>query len=201
MDLPTSFLIREWFASVYGSDSSLSLSVKDRIAQDKQPHLFLDLKPPTQVVSSPTRPQKQKMVAFVPATPIAKDPDAWKPPGSRSYRRGATPVALDAHGSSQPVSGRRGVDSRVSLGLAAIKKEVTRMGAASSRMIIAGLNEERGNSNDASFYKELEVEKKLWMLTALYNMDKSAEGKSAENWDKDKDKEGKILALFESQCK
>lgn len=52
-----------------------------------------------------------------------------------------------------------------------MQREVKRMAAAGPIIILRRLQEEWKNTPDANWYKEMEMEKKRYMLSALYNMD------------------------------
>jgi len=73
------------------------------------------------------------------------------------------------------------------------------MAAASAEIVVVRLNENWGNSSDASFYRELEMEKKRWMLSALQNMRMYTEGCDTCEIGKDSGQGQRMLALFESQ--
>ncbi|KAK5656165.1 hypothetical protein OQA88_4925 [Cercophora sp. LCS_1] len=80
------------------------------------------------------------------------------------------------------------------LDLHGMQREITLMTSASAQIVITRLNEDWGKSKDASFYKELEMEKKRWMLSALYKMHRPLEVADVIRQEK------QILALFESQA-
>lgn len=70
------------------------------------------------------------------------------------------------------------------------------MAAAGPQLILSRLTEEWGVSADASLYKELEMERKRWMLSALMNrsledMPYKAQAPKEERLVR------KVLALFE----
>lgn len=87
----------------------------------------------------------------------------------------------------------------MSLDLVGMQREVARMAAASAEIVTVRLNENWGNSSDASFYRELEMEKKRWMLSALYNMGMFTEGADSGEVCTDSGEGKRMLALFESQ--
>lgn len=85
--------------------------------------------------------------------------------------------------------------------LASMQREVKRMSSASPQVILARLREEWGSARDPAFYRELEMEQKRWMLSALHNLDKPRNGafpaRSSAVGRPQSQK--KILALFESK--
>lgn len=93
-----------------------------------------------------------------------------------------------------------GDETIMSMDLHGMQREIRRMAAATPETILLRLKESWGPSHDAALYKELEIEKKRWMLSALHNLDPpdldtstSAPSKTAAA------KAHKILALYESQ--
>ena len=80
------------------------------------------------------------------------------------------------------------------LDLHAVQREMAKMAAASPHIISVRLKEDWGSSVDASFYKELEMEKQRWMLSALRTLNKPAIDSSINGGEGQK-----ILALYESQ--
>lgn len=89
----------------------------------------------------------------------------------------------------------------MSLDLNGMQRELKRMAAASESIILVRLKEEWGKSDDATLYKELEMEKKRWMLSAIHTMDQNLETESLHpspsKWPTSVPP--KILALHESQ--
>ncbi|KAK3370150.1 hypothetical protein B0H63DRAFT_564374 [Podospora didyma] len=152
------------------------------------------------LASTPSRPPRQRQRINNSAAPspllnsfgAAQDPKAWKRvnawSSSSSLDKASSLVAPPKD------NGRAETDANnsISLDLAGVQKEIKRMGIARPETIIVRL-EERGNVNDASFYKDLETEKTRWLLWALDNIYKTPlrkqpllDGKEA-------------VALFESQ--
>lgn len=82
------------------------------------------------------------------------------------------------------------------LDIAGLQREIKRMAAATPQIILLRLKEEWGTSPDANLYKELEMEKKRWMLSALYNLD-SRHGMQHEAVFSNP----RVLAFFETQGK
>lgn len=89
----------------------------------------------------------------------------------------------------------------MSMDLNSIQREVRRMACASPEVILVRLKEEWGQAQDPAFYRELEMEQKRWMLSALYNLDKPRNGACVAQGSRVGPEGQKILALFESQGK
>lgn len=158
------------------------------------PQLYqLPMSPPSprrsrdSVIPPPTRPLKFK----------AHSPDAWKPPAEWGCR---TPIEISpskidgshAHAVVQD-------ENHMSMDLVSMQREVRRMASASPEIILVRLNEEWGRAQDPAFYKEMEMEQKRWMLSALHNLDNPPNG-VGRTWGLGVGPRGqKILALFESR--
>lgn len=92
-------------------------------------------------------------------------------------------------------------DTGLSLDLSGMQREIKRMGVASDNIRLIRLKETWGVSDEGGLYKELEMDKKRWMLSSLDHMDqpvdldpaKPAPLKAAAARSK------KVLALYESQ--
>ncbi|KAK4453141.1 hypothetical protein QBC34DRAFT_217652 [Podospora aff. communis PSN243] len=212
-DVSASVLIDKWFTSVNDTGSPLSPATgdetpatKDEPANGKmtqvsfdleRPQEYTNLKPPSSAVSATTRSSRRKNTTSV--TKLRADnPDAWKPPDN--WSQGA-PEAKSAPNSAAPSPRRQDTAQHImSLDLVAMQREIARMAAASAEIVTVRLNENWGNSTDASFYRELEMEKKRWMLSALHNMQMYTEGANADHVAKDSGEGKKMLALFESQA-
>lgn len=76
------------------------------------------------------------------------------------------------------------------------------MDAASSKIVLERLKEEWLEVADASVYRELELEKQLWMLTALQHLKKKSSmdlSFSVESVSLEKDSTAtKLLSLYEN---
>ena len=68
-------------------------------------------------------------------------------------------------------SGKRQRSSPVEIQL--LRRSIRRMEAASPKIVLERLKEEWVEVADASVYRELELEKQLWMLSALRGLKKS----------------------------
>lgn len=82
----------------------------------------------------------------------------------------------------------------LSLNLSGMQREILQMAAASHETFLRRLTEEWGSSSDAALYKELEMEKKRWMLSALHSINPSTDRGVAQVPIADR----RILAFFES---
>jgi hypothetical protein len=87
----------------------------------------------------------------------------------------------------------------MSMDLASMQREVRRMASASPEIILVRLNEEWGRAQDPAFYKEMEMEQKRWMLSALHNLDNPRNGVGRTWGSGVGPRDQKILALFESK--
>jgi hypothetical protein len=212
-DVSASVLIDKWFTSVNNLGSPLSPAARDEppAAKDEpadgkgaqvsvdveRPKEHMSLKPPSSIVSATTRSSRRKNTTS--STKLRADnPDAWKPPDNWSQ---AAPEANSSAPNSAAPSPRRQDTTQhlMSLDLVAMQREIARMAAASAEIVTVRLNENWGNSSDASFYRELEMEKKRWMLSALQNMQMYTGGADSDEVVKDSGEGKKMLALFESQ--
>jgi hypothetical protein len=72
------------------------------------------------------------------------------------------------------------------------------MAVASPKIIYERLNEEWTEVPDASFYKELEFEKQLWLLTALEFLQRGGLLKNVIDDEEDRP-EPRVLSLYESK--
>ncbi|PNH27100.1 hypothetical protein VD0002_g3759 [Verticillium dahliae] len=89
----------------------------------------------------------------------------------------------------------------LSLNLSGVQREVKSMAVASPETRLVRLTESWGVSDEANLYKELEMEKKRWMLSSLDNLDKPIDIDPAKHvpWKITAAKAKKVLALYESQ--
>lgn len=136
-------------------------------------------------------------VSFKPNNPESwRPPDAWDVVPSPEQRASTFEDIMEEPGELED-------DMSLSLDLSAMQREIKRMSAASHHIRLVRLMETWGVSDDASLYKELEMEKKRWMLSSLdhmnkpldLNQNKPAPLKAAAA------KSKKMLALYESQGK
>ena len=80
-----------------------------------------------------------------------------------------------------------------------MKTELELMAAADKATILKRLCESWDEVTDVDLYKDLEMEKKRWMISALFNMDKVDKGEpsSALPPKKDGEEPRKVLAFHE----
>ncbi|KAI0377453.1 hypothetical protein F5Y04DRAFT_291798 [Hypomontagnella monticulosa] len=133
------------------------------------------------------------------------NPDAWKPP----HEWDCAPTKDIATQSD----GRRlhnslvsdDSDQGMSPGLIALQREIRMMAAASPELTLANIKSSMGHASDATVYKELEMNKKRWMFSALQHegYDPLAIRTNGFPGSSDSSKSSKpprILALYESQA-
>lgn len=78
------------------------------------------------------------------------------------------------------------------------------MAAASAQLAISRINEDWGASEHGSFYREVEMERKRWMLSALdriNKLDRNAEASKEEKASDESTTNQLLLLLFETQGK
>ncbi|KAL0932982.1 uncharacterized protein CTRU02_211945 [Colletotrichum truncatum] len=152
----------------------------------------------------PGQPVPKKSLRRVPSWTIAfkpNNPDAWKPPDAWDC---GPPLELQNHMHKKTIQENSEVEGELSmsLDLNGMQREVRRMAAASSSIRLLRLKEVWGDTSDASLYKELEMEKKRWMLSSLHNMDKPINLDQTRNTPNKitPAKAKKVLALYETQA-
>ena len=82
-----------------------------------------------------------------------------------------------------------------------LQRNIRRMEAASPKIILERLKEEWVEVADASVYRELELEKQLWMLSALHGLKKKSETIQEGNTYIPLSGIKKILSLYENHGK
>ena len=128
----------------------------------------------------------------------------WKPPEAWDVSPVPEPATLAIATAGIPEKAIEPEPSEaysMSLDLNGMQRELKRMAAASPSIILVRLKEEWGKADDATLYKELEMEKKRWMLSALHNMDRNLEAESSRPSPSrlPTSRPPKVLALHESQ--
>ncbi len=81
--------------------------------------------------------------------------------------------------------------------LSGMQREVKRMAAAPPQIILLRLREQWDSTADPVLYKESEMEKQRWMLSALHNMDRLSPPPAVTL----PSEQQRILALFETPGK
>lgn len=94
-----------------------------------------------------------------------------------------------------------GDDNSMALDLHGMGREIEMMAAADPTIILQRLREVWGGSKDVSLYKEVEMEKKRWMLSALHNMDPTVDTSRPSTLRVPLERVQKVLALYESEGK
>ncbi|KAK8136942.1 hypothetical protein PG984_004882 [Apiospora sp. TS-2023a] len=129
------------------------------------------------------------------------NPDAWKPPnewGCISIRE-VPSCSLDQRVHSPPPGDPTHC---LSPGLSALQREVRIMAAAGPELILANLKAGMGDAADAMVYKELEMNKKRWMFSALHqgegyaSLDQTMPPRDACS----ASRPPKVLAIYETQA-
>ncbi|KAK2602700.1 hypothetical protein N8I77_009209 [Diaporthe amygdali] len=145
-------------------------------------------------------------------------PDLWKAPEVWEYS--ASEPDLSPTDESVVPTGSEELN-QLALDLASMQREATRMLAAGPRAILLRLKEKwagielhqtLGNEvenaqehidiavDQALMYKELEMDRKRWMLSALHHMETNLDASSVISKPKVKPKVQKVLSLFDSQA-
>ncbi|KAK3327978.1 hypothetical protein B0T19DRAFT_461269 [Cercophora scortea] len=127
-------------------------------------------------------------------------PESWMPPetwDNSPSEKDDQQAAGELHGALETECM---VPAPPCMDLAGIQTEITRMAAQKPCVVLARLNEELRNVGDASIYRELEMERKRWMLSSLQIMERE---KAKLNMpgiyhDASPKQDQNILALFES---
>jgi hypothetical protein len=105
-----------------------------------------------------------------------KPPEVWKCPSDETQAEKPTVRLVNM---PKPVEIMR--QKSAVLEVTHLQRSIRRMEAASSKIILERLKEEWMEVADASVYRELELEKQLWMLSALRSLKKSSETPMEEN--------------------
>lgn len=88
----------------------------------------------------------------------------------------------------------------VTIELTHLQRNIRRMEAASPKIVLERLKEEWNEIADASVYRELELEKQLWMLTALRSLRKKSSNEQMAA-DASLNEHTKVLSLYENHGK
>lgn len=159
-----------------------------------------------------------KAPAIVPACQqYVGNPDLWKAPDVWEYSA-SEPEVSPIEEAAVP-TGSEDI-SQLALDMASMQREANRLLGASPQTILQRLKEKWGDQNvhvaletgtesmqedvdatvdQALMYKELEMERKRWMLSALNHMEAATQPNTVISKPKVKPKVQKILSLFDSQ--
>ncbi|KAK3325327.1 hypothetical protein B0H66DRAFT_615829 [Apodospora peruviana] len=202
-DTSVSLLIDEWFTAVHTPSNSSSSPKCDeplRRMTISQPSYYPSSRSPLSPKDTPTRSPRQRTFPTTPlprSTRLAFDnPDAWKPPDAWhcSPTPEETALTTDYHAAEKNTTTTTDL---ISVDLEVMKNEIKKMAAACPQSILVKLNEEWGTVADPGFYKEVEMSRKRWMLSALDYLKDTNESPEQDSHPSSKDE--KVLALFESQ--
>ena len=132
------------------------------------------------------------------ATFKPNNPDAWQPPDAWDcVPPGSSATTIDY---IMEESASIEENTSISLDLNGMQREMRKMAAASPEVVLLRLREVWGVQEDAALYKELEMEKKRWMLSALHNIEHPDVDTSHPSPNKiNAANAQKILALYETQ--
>jgi hypothetical protein len=194
--MSVSLQTQKWLASIYESNSSTqpaSFEADRRIASPD----FLASRPP----ATPNDSDESKPFAIPPpkyhTVFRVNKPDAWRPPDAWDCSPTVEiPPPLASDDLHRVIDNS---DNDMSMDLASMQREVKRMASASPQIILLRLKEQWGCVQDATFYRELEMEKKRWMLSALNHVDVARSGVRPAQPPSLAHRNQKILALFESK--
>ncbi|EGY23174.1 uncharacterized protein VDAG_04612 [Verticillium dahliae VdLs.17] len=130
------------------------------------------------------------------------NPDAWKPPDAWECVPSPETRASTFEDIMEDPTEAAEEGLSLSLNLSGVQREVKSMAVASPETRLVRLTESWGVSDEANLYKELEMEKKRWMLSSLDNLDKPIDIDPAKHvpWKITAAKAKKVLALYESQA-
>ncbi|EEU37637.1 uncharacterized protein NECHADRAFT_97614 [Fusarium vanettenii 77-13-4] len=123
--------------------------------------------------------------------------DGWKPPDTWA----CTPTTETFSSTMEdPVEEPSSQESTFPMEQNAMQREVTRLASESNSIRLLRLKGVWGTLSSPNSWKDLEVEKTQWMLSALYNMDQQADEEDRPDTaqDMNSDKPKKVLALYET---
>ncbi|EKD20854.1 uncharacterized protein L3040_000958 [Drepanopeziza brunnea f. sp. 'multigermtubi'] len=144
--------------------------------------------------------RKERALPLSPSPFLKKNKPSytWKPPESWVSNE-ATPTSSPTRSFSAPL---RPIQERRHRAppteVANIRKSIRRMEAASPKIVLERLKEEWTQVADASVYRELELEKQLWMLTALRSLKRK--NSLQEIMEAQASEPTKILSLYENHA-
>ncbi|KPM43557.1 hypothetical protein AK830_g2990 [Neonectria ditissima] len=114
----------------------------------------------------PSQPKAPLALTFAP-----NNPEAWRPPEEWDCVSPESRIAdLEQSINEMQISGSN-KSPRLSSNFDLLQKEVKRMAAANPEVVLSRLKEVWSTAQDENLYRELEMEKKRWMLSALRHLD------------------------------
>ncbi|KAK6585449.1 hypothetical protein PZA11_002176 [Diplocarpon coronariae] len=166
------------------------------------PTTFVFPLPNSQTPETPPRKASQKEDVLHGGTfPVIKRTKpfyTWRPPETWGCDDGAPKVPLPREPSAplRPMKGRR--PQAPPAEIAHLRRSIRRMDAASPKIILERLKEEWVGVADASVYRELELEKQLWMLTALRSLKRK--NSLEDMFEAHSRGSAKVLSLYENHA-
>ncbi|KAI8649855.1 hypothetical protein NCS56_01436300 [Fusarium sp. Ph1] len=146
----------------------------------------------------PPLPSTPRRVPSCNALLRSEPTDGWKPPDTWA----CTPTTETFSSTMEdPVEEPSSPESTFPMEQNAMQREVTRLASESNSIRLLRLKGVWGTLSSPNSWKDLEVEKTQWMLSALYNMDQPAdqeEDRPDTAQDTNSDKLKKVLALYET---
>lgn len=127
--------------------------------------------------------------------------DSWRPPETwacPAEETASSVASLKSSGSRRRRKARGRNRSPSNSEQTHLQMNIRKMEAASNKIILERLKEEWMQVADASVYRELELEKQLWMLTALRAINRVAKTRDASRALTGAPQVGKMLSLYEN---
>ncbi|KAF7879474.1 hypothetical protein EAF04_000670 [Stromatinia cepivora] len=129
--------------------------------------------------------------------------DSWRPPETwacPAEETASSIASLKSSGSRRRRKARGRNRSPSNSEQTHLQMNIRKMEAASNKIILERLKEEWMQVADASVYRELELEKQLWMLTALRAINRVARTRDASRALTGAPQGGKMLSLYENHA-
>ncbi|APA10294.1 hypothetical protein sscle_06g050640 [Sclerotinia sclerotiorum 1980 UF-70] len=129
--------------------------------------------------------------------------DSWRPPETwacPAEETASSVASLKSSGSRRRRKARGRNRSPSNSEQTHLQMNIRKMEAASNKIILERLKEEWMQVADASVYRELELEKQLWMLTALRAINRVAKTRDASRALTGAPQVGKMLSLYENHA-
>ncbi|KAL8398540.1 hypothetical protein RB596_005901 [Gaeumannomyces avenae] len=199
-ELPKSVQTKNWLSSIPNTARPLSPQLREsRLGLGPLPM-------PRHKIPSTPRGPRIPVVASPDSVFQNEHPDSWKPPDTWDCSPAPKPVitltSMDAMLKTRTEQHTR-KSASFSMDLGSLQREMKMMEAATPQTILTRLKEQWDDSKDPAVYQETVMEKQRWMLSAMYNVDRPGiDGSKEESAMVPgiRDKDMKILALFESQA-